>query len=113
MAGVITASEPSWIAPFTGLSPRCFGKLVTVVRREIGNESRRGRPWRLPLEDLILLVTAYWRTNLTLRQLAPLFGIVPPVVRIERRSAPASCPNSWRSAGRLTAGVRGVVSSGS
>ncbi|TSB19360.1 IS5/IS1182 family transposase, partial [Streptomyces benahoarensis] len=29
MAGVITASEPSWIAPFTGLSPRAFGKLVT------------------------------------------------------------------------------------
>ncbi|MGW6413398.1 IS5/IS1182 family transposase, partial [Streptomyces vinaceus] len=27
MAGVITASEPSWIAPFTGLGPRCFGKL--------------------------------------------------------------------------------------
>ncbi|MFC4517941.1 IS5/IS1182 family transposase, partial [Streptomyces ehimensis] len=27
MAGVITASEPSWIAPFTGLSPRCFGRL--------------------------------------------------------------------------------------
>ncbi|MFC4518325.1 IS5/IS1182 family transposase, partial [Streptomyces ehimensis] len=26
MAGVITASEPSWIAPFTGLSPRCFGR---------------------------------------------------------------------------------------
>lgn len=23
----------------------------------------------------MLLVTAYWRTNLTLRQLAPLFGI--------------------------------------
>ncbi|MGW0086606.1 IS5/IS1182 family transposase, partial [Streptomyces sp. NPDC003393] len=29
MTGVITASEPSWIAPFTGLSPRAFGKLVT------------------------------------------------------------------------------------
>ncbi|MBT2879196.1 IS5/IS1182 family transposase, partial [Streptomyces albidoflavus] len=27
MAGVITASEPSWIAPFSGLSPRQFGKL--------------------------------------------------------------------------------------
>ncbi|MCK1823907.1 IS5/IS1182 family transposase, partial [Streptomyces sp. XM83C] len=27
MSGVITASEPSWIAPFTGLSPRQFGKL--------------------------------------------------------------------------------------
>ncbi|NGO44076.1 IS5/IS1182 family transposase, partial [Streptomyces sp. YC419] len=26
MSGVITASEPSWIAPFTGLSPRQFGK---------------------------------------------------------------------------------------
>jgi len=75
MAGVITASESSWIAPFTGLSPRCFGKLVTVVRREIADESRRGRPWGLPLEDRVLLVAAYWRTNLTLRQLAPLFGV--------------------------------------
>ncbi|MBZ6232829.1 IS5/IS1182 family transposase, partial [Streptomyces thermoviolaceus] len=27
MAGVITASEPSWIGPFTGLSPRQFNKL--------------------------------------------------------------------------------------
>ncbi|MBZ6290996.1 IS5/IS1182 family transposase, partial [Streptomyces thermoviolaceus] len=26
MAGVITASEPSWIGPFTGLSPRQFNK---------------------------------------------------------------------------------------
>lgn len=34
MVGVITASQPSWIAPFTGLSPRCFGKLVTRLRRE-------------------------------------------------------------------------------
>ncbi|MDQ0790375.1 hypothetical protein QFZ64_005872 [Streptomyces sp. B3I8] len=33
MAGVITASEPSWISPFTGLS-RQFGKLVTVLRRK-------------------------------------------------------------------------------
>ncbi|TNM22813.1 IS5/IS1182 family transposase, partial [Streptomyces sedi] len=27
MSCVITASEPSWIAPFTGLSPGQFGKL--------------------------------------------------------------------------------------
>lgn len=72
---MITASEPSWIAPFTGLSPRCFGKLMTVVRREFADEPRRGRPWSLPLEDRVLLVAAYWRTNLTLRQLAPLFGV--------------------------------------
>ena len=36
MSGVITASEPSWIAPFTGLSPRQFGRLVTALRRELG-----------------------------------------------------------------------------
>jgi hypothetical protein len=29
----------------------------------------------LSLDDRTLLVTAYWRTNLTMRQLAPLFGI--------------------------------------
>ncbi|MFI6475853.1 transposase [Streptomyces sp. NPDC050516] len=75
MAGVITASEPSWIAPFSGLSPRSFKKLVTVLRREGADPVRKGRPWSLPLEDRLLLVSAYWRTNLTMRQLAPLFGI--------------------------------------
>ena len=59
MAGVITASEPSWIGPFTGLSSRCFGKLVTAVRREHVADVHRGRPWSLPLEDRILLVAAY------------------------------------------------------
>jgi hypothetical protein len=72
---LITASEPSWIAPFTGLSPRLFGKLVTMLRHEGADAARKGRPWSLPLEDRVLLVTAYWRTNLTLRQLAPLFGV--------------------------------------
>ncbi|MFD8252945.1 transposase [Streptomyces werraensis] len=75
MSGVITASESSWIAPFTGLSPRVFGKLMRQLRREGGDAGRRGRPWSLPLEDRVLLVAAYWRTNLTLRQLAPLFRI--------------------------------------
>lgn len=75
MTGVITASESSWIAPFSGLSPRCFGKLVTAIRRGSAADGRRGRPWGLPLEDRILLVAAYWRTNLTMRQIAPLFGV--------------------------------------
>ena len=75
VAGVITASEPSWIAPFTGLSPRQFGKLVTVLRHEGADAVRKGRPWGLPLEDRALLVATYWRTNLTMRQLAPLFGV--------------------------------------
>ncbi|MEV6995673.1 transposase [Streptomyces sp. NPDC093228] len=65
MTGVITASEPSWIAPFSGLSPRGFHKLITALRREGADPIRKGR----------LLVTTYWRTNLTLRQLAPLFGV--------------------------------------
>lgn len=75
VAGVITASEPSWITPFTGLSPRTFGRLVTTLRREGADTVRPGRPWSLLLEDRVLLAAAYWRTNLTLRQLAPLFGI--------------------------------------
>ncbi|WDV31007.1 transposase family protein [Streptomyces sp. AD16] len=72
---MITASEPSWIAPFTGLSPRQIGKLVTVLRREGADAVRKGQPWSLSLEDRALLVAAYWRTNLTMRQLAPLFGV--------------------------------------
>ncbi|MCI0383651.1 transposase [Streptomyces sp. CNQ085] len=75
MAGVITVSQPSWIGLFTGLSLRCFAKLVTALRREGADAVRRGRPWSLPLEDRVLLVAAYWRINLTLRQLALLFGI--------------------------------------
>ncbi|MFH8258924.1 transposase [Streptomyces roseolus] len=75
MTGVITASQPSWIAPFTGLSARQFGKLITALRRESADPVRKGRPWSLPLEDRVLLVAAYWRTNLTLRQLALLFGV--------------------------------------
>ncbi|MBV6703272.1 transposase [Kitasatospora aureofaciens] len=75
MASVITASESSWIGPFTGLGSRQFRKLVTVLRRKEAGTVRRGRPWGLPLEDRLLLVAAYWRTNLTMRQLAPLFGV--------------------------------------
>lgn len=72
---MITAPEPSWTAPFTGLSPRAFGKLVTILRREGADSVRKGRPWSLPQEDRALLVTAYWRTHLTMRQLALLSGV--------------------------------------
>lgn len=75
MPGVITASQPSWIAPFTGLSPRAFRTLISQLRREGADTPRPGRPWSLLLEDRVLLVATYWRTNLTLRQLAPLFGV--------------------------------------
>nr|WP_210167974.1 transposase [Streptomyces sp. SID4946] len=57
------------------MSPRGFHRLITALRREGADPIRKGRPWSLPLEDRVLLVTTYWRTNLTLRQLAPLFGV--------------------------------------
>ncbi|GGW13195.1 hypothetical protein GCM10018980_71460 [Streptomyces capoamus] len=45
-----------------------------MVRERGGNGPGGGRPWCLPLADRVLLVV-YYRTNLTMRQLAPLFGI--------------------------------------
>ncbi|CAL9278866.1 transposase [Streptomyces sp. SudanB135_2055] len=93
MAGVITASDPAWIPPFSGLSPRQFGKLITALRCEGADPVRRGRPWSLPLEDRVLLVAAYWRTNLTLRQLAPLFGVSKSAAdRIIDHLGPALAP---------------------
>ncbi|GGQ33365.1 hypothetical protein GCM10010249_59850 [Streptomyces roseolilacinus] len=51
---------------------------------------RKGRPWSLSLEDRVLLVAAYWRTNLTLRRLAPLFGVSKSTAdRIVDRLGPA------------------------
>jgi hypothetical protein len=35
----------------------------------------KGRSWSLPLEDRVLMVVAYWRTSLTLRQLDPPLGV--------------------------------------
>ncbi|WP_432574035.1 transposase [Kineococcus sp. SYSU DK005] len=73
--GVISASQASWIEPFTGISPQAFARLLTQLRRAGADGPGRGRPWKLPLQDRVLLVAAYWRTNLTLRQIAPLFGV--------------------------------------
>ncbi|GAA2646828.1 hypothetical protein GCM10010425_65790 [Streptomyces spororaveus] len=48
---------------------------MTVLRRQGAEAVRRGRLWSLRREDRTLRVVAYWRTNLTMRQLAPLFGV--------------------------------------
>ncbi|MFF8717063.1 transposase [Streptomyces sp. NPDC015184] len=63
------------MAPFTGVAPRQFNRVMRALRREGAYVARRGRPWGIPLEDRVLLVAAYWRTNLTLRQPALLFGV--------------------------------------
>ena len=44
---MITAAEPSWIPPFTGQRSRDFRKLVTLLRREGADRTRRERPWSL------------------------------------------------------------------
>jgi hypothetical protein len=75
---VISASRPEWIYPFTGLRPAQFRRLVRLVATRGGDaiaDGRPGRQWALDLADRVLLVAAYWRTNLTMRQLGPLFGV--------------------------------------
>jgi hypothetical protein len=47
---------------------------VSALRREGADVVRCGQPWGLPFQDRVMLVVTYWRTNLTMRQLAPLFG---------------------------------------
>lgn len=80
MGGAISADESKQIEPVSGLAEVQFARLVVLVRRR-GGDVQRGRPWRLrrlPLEDRVLVVATYWRTNLTLRQVASLFGSQSP-----------------------------------
>ncbi|MGW5572427.1 transposase [Nocardia thailandica] len=60
---------------FSGLRPATFARLITRLRREGADRPLRGRPWGLCFEDRVLLVATYWRTNLTMRQLAAVFGV--------------------------------------
>jgi hypothetical protein len=72
---VISVERPEWVPVFTGLSVRQFGRLVSMVRRRGGEQTGTGRRWGLSLDDRVLLIAVYYRTNLTLRQIAPLFGV--------------------------------------
>lgn len=76
------------MGPFTA-EPALLRQTGDRLHREGADTVRRGRPSSLPLEDRVLLVAAYWRTNLTLGQLAPLFGISKSAAdRIIDRLAP-------------------------
>ncbi|MFI6645307.1 transposase [Streptomyces sp. NPDC050504] len=88
MGGVLQV-EPVWVEAFTGLRMDRFAKLVKVVKERGGNGPGRGRPCCLPLPDRVLLVAVYYRTNLTMRQLAPLFSVSPATVcRVIQRLRP-------------------------
>ena len=74
----MSAGRAEGVPVFTGLSVGQFRKLVAIVAARGGErviDGRPGRQWGLPLADRVLLVALYYRTNLTLRQVALLFGI--------------------------------------
>ncbi|MCG7210069.1 transposase family protein [Streptomyces arenae] len=88
MAGVLRA-ERVWVETFTGLRVAQFSGLLKVVWERGGNGTLRGRPWSLPLAERVLMVAVYYRTNLTMRQLGPLFGVSSSTVcRVIQRLGP-------------------------
>lgn len=86
---VISADRLEWVPVFSGLSMRQFSKLVNVVASRGGEQTGTGRRWSLTLADRVLLAAVYYRTNLTYRQIALLFGISKSAVdRIVDHLAP-------------------------
>jgi hypothetical protein len=74
VAEVLNAADATKVELFSGLPARQFKKLVRQLRAEGADPALNGRPWSLAFEERVLLVIAYWRTNLTMRQIAALFG---------------------------------------
>lgn len=72
---VILAADPVMVELFSGLRPTTFARLIAQLRREGADRPLRSRPWGLCFQDRVLLVATYWRTNLTMRQLAAVFGV--------------------------------------
>lgn len=56
------------------MEPHQFNCLIDSLR-DYAVDTGRGRPWSLELEDRVLLVAVYYRTNMTMRQMAKWFGI--------------------------------------
>jgi Helix-turn-helix of DDE superfamily endonuclease len=96
---MISASEAEWVPVFTGLSVRQFGRLVGIVRRRGAEQTGAGRRWGLSLPDRVLLVAVYYRTNLTLRQIALLFWISKSRHPHSEHGGPWPCSLSFRQIG--------------
>ena len=62
------------VCSLTGLAPPALDMIVRHVRPAI---ARRGRSWALPLEQRVIIACTSLRTNLTVRELAAVFGISP------------------------------------
>jgi hypothetical protein len=86
---VISVDRPEWVPVFTGLSVVQFEELVGIVAARGGEQTGVGRHWGLSLADRVLLTVVYYRTNLTFRQVALLFGMSKSAVhRVVDRLAP-------------------------
>ena len=58
----------------SGLAPRALDMIFHHVRPATPH---CGRPWALPLEQRVIIACTHLRTNLTVRELAAVFGISP------------------------------------
>jgi hypothetical protein len=86
---VISVDRPDWLPVFTGLSVAQFEELVSIVAARGGDQTGAGRRWGTSLADRLLLTVVYYRTNLTFRQIALLFGMSKSAVhRVVDRIAP-------------------------
>ncbi|MFF7634980.1 transposase family protein [Kitasatospora sp. NPDC008050] len=76
MAQLISAAQPTWVELLTGLDSTEFEELLRTLRPHAEADTPRvGRRWTLCLADRVLLVSVYRRTNLTMREVAVVFGI--------------------------------------
>lgn len=76
MAQLISALETTWVELLTGLDAAEFEELLQALRPHTQADTPRvGRRWTLSLADRVLLVSVYRRTNLTMREVAVVFGI--------------------------------------
>lgn len=90
---MIRSDRPEWVPVFTGLSVGQFQELVRIVAGRGGEQIGAGRRWGLSLADRVLLTTVYYRTNLTFRQIALLFGISKSAAnRVVQQVAPLLQP---------------------
>ena len=65
-------SFTSFTSSLTGLPPRVVRAVIDALR---STHRRRGRPWAAPLPRRVVVTCTSLRTNLTVRELAAVFGM--------------------------------------
>jgi hypothetical protein len=70
----LATCKPNQLRAWTGLTGPQMHALIERLW-QLAPDSGRGRPWALPFPERVLLLALSYRTNLTMEQLAALFGI--------------------------------------